>query len=314
MSDEDSLFKRYTRCFWHDYLGGLYSVDFGVQQSAPTCGPDTLLTELRVLAEHVRTAGFSVSRNEDIEDVSSVGLLFLLIPYAIGDLLYNHTRYDRDGRIPVLKEVKSHLDTFLMNMEQLNISIDLSCLDERTRKIESHRKQNELKEFVSKVHFSLCRRPVVLDDIDCLRDDILKMLEYFTLKASNDTRFVNDEIELLRLKPDDARMNVQAVPNDGKKLWSMKLDRTLIRSMIQKEVFRPDISMPRVSLEEFARMEYQRALERSTGKPSQHPESDDDAYSRERIEELQEEKKNRLWDDWKDENPRGSGNKLVNKG
>lgn len=312
MSDEESLLQRFTRCFWQEYIEGLCYADYGIDRTQCPRESSAVLDECRLLKDHIHCAGFTVSRNEELEEVSSAGLLFLVLPYTIGDLLYNHSQYDRDNRVSVLKEVKSYWETYLMQIDQLNIVPEVVSLDERSKKIESQLRQNELREVVPQLHFRFCRsgKP---SDIDDIRDDVIRLLEFFTHKVRNQLRFVVDEISLLISKPSDSQESVQP-SHSGKSMWSMKLDRTMIRSIMQENVFRPDISMPTITLDEFARMEYERALRSKTETAYQNRDSEDDFYVKQRMEELEQEEKDRNWDDWKDDNPRGSGNKLVNKG
>lgn len=313
MSDEESLLQRFNRCFWQDYVGGLCSSEFLIERTRTTAHEGEILRNFRLLSDQVRSAGFSVSQNEELDDVTSAGLLFLVLPYTIGDLLYNHSKYDRESRIPLLTEVKSCWENFLMYMTQLRICSDFDRCGERSRKIQAQLRQNELQKVVVQLHYRFCRSGVS-SDIDERREDVIRLLEFFTLKVRNDIRFVMDEIALLQTEPGDSQANVQQPPHDKKKLWSMKLDKTLIRSIKQNEVFRPDICMPSMSLHEFAQIEYEKALRLNVDDVNKNRDTGDDHYARERLEEMQNEEKDRVWDDWKDENPRGSGNKLVNKG
>lgn len=62
------------------------------------------------------------------------------------------------------------------------------------------------------------------------------------------------------------------------------------------------VVMPTMSLAECARREMEMEIVQGSGVvQSWESESDDDVEKR-------------VWDDWRDENPRGSGNKMVNRG
>jgi len=96
------------------------------------------------------------------------------------------------------------------------------------------------------------------------------------------------------------------------------------RDEIRSKVFRPGWSQPTMSLEEFGEREYQEAIER--GKRQKEAEARR-VHQPKRYEELVRDgmednaelvdasaKLDRDWDDWKDQNPRGSGNKMANRG
>ena len=93
---------------------------------------------------------------------------------------------------------------------------------------------------------------------------------------------------------------------------------------IRSKVFRPGWNQPTMSLEELGEREYQQAMEREERQRQAEAEQ---AKQPKRYEELVRDgmednvelvdasaKLDRDWDDWKDENPRGSGNKMANRG
>lgn len=96
------------------------------------------------------------------------------------------------------------------------------------------------------------------------------------------------------------------------------------RDEIRSKVFRPGWSQPTMSLAELGEREYRDAVEREQRQkeaeaqrkfqPKRYEELVKDGM--EDNEELVEAsaKLDREWDDWKDANPRGSGNKMANRG
>ena len=94
----------------------------------------------------------------------------------------------------------------------------------------------------------------------------------------------------------------------------------LRREQLVRAVFEPRMSGPTVSLEEFAEREVAEALRRQEQQAAAETqeenavrryrhlqeaglEDDEDLVDRATVNE-------RAWDDWKEQNPRGSGNKL----
>mmetsp|Transcript_16702 Transcript_16702/g.38562 ORF Transcript_16702/g.38562 Transcript_16702/m.38562 type:complete len:151 (+) Transcript_16702:1-453(+) len=96
------------------------------------------------------------------------------------------------------------------------------------------------------------------------------------------------------------------------------------RDEIQSKVFQPGWSQPTMSLEELGEREYQQAMEREE---RQRQAAAERMYQPKRYKDLVKDgmednaelvdasaKLDRNWDDWKDQNPRGSGNKMANRG
>ena len=96
------------------------------------------------------------------------------------------------------------------------------------------------------------------------------------------------------------------------------------REEIRSKVFRPGWNQPTMTLEELGEIEYKQAMERE--ERQKQAESERSLQPR-RYEDLVRDgmednadlvdasaKLDRDWDDWKDENPRGSGNKMANRG
>lgn len=96
------------------------------------------------------------------------------------------------------------------------------------------------------------------------------------------------------------------------------------RDEIRSKVFQPGWSQPTMSLAELGEREYREAIER--GERQKEAESRR-VFQPKRYEELVKDgmednaelveasaKLDRDWDDWKDQNPRGSGNKMANRG
>lgn len=93
---------------------------------------------------------------------------------------------------------------------------------------------------------------------------------------------------------------------------------------IRSKVFRPGWNQPTMSLEELGEREYKQAMEReerqrqTEGERANQPRRYEDLV-RDGMEDNAElveasAKLDREWDAWKDENPRGSGNKMANRG
>uniref|UniRef100_A0A7S4AX10 TAP42-like protein n=1 Tax=Pseudo-nitzschia australis TaxID=44445 RepID=A0A7S4AX10_9STRA len=118
-------------------------------------------------------------------------------------------------------------------------------------------------------------------------------------------------------------------PNKGLKVTHISQDAAtgqlrFKREEIRSKVFQPGWNQPTMSLEELGEREYQEAIEREA---RQKQAEADRVHQPKKYEDLVRDglednaelvdasaKLDRDWDDWKDQNPRGSGNKMANRG
>ena len=225
-----------------------------------------------------------------------------------GSLVYHHSKFEQHNRAQVLGEVKTAWSIFLNYCKQLGITSD-----ERSRDVRDIRRDSLVKRRLLQPSFMTVYNAV---DIDEVRDAVIDMLEYFLLECAEELRFVEEEISILKLRGDGSSKLAHIENEPPKKPWSLKIDKSNIRSILTSQVFRPDITLPSMSLDEFARLEMERmrASASSTSTPDGPSENDENFYRKLGRTEDEEEERAREWDDWKDDNPRGSGNKLVNLG
>jgi len=186
-------------------------------------------------------------------------------------------------------------------------------------------------------------------DLDSLkRSLILKELQIFKLEALENWSQSVRELPMIEqmIKMDSERMLKQKYTGDGDNIndpsfrppppSNKGLQVTHItqdaangqlrfkRDEIRSKVFQPGWSQPTMSLEELGEREYRQAIEREERQKQAEAER---VYQPKRYEELAKDgmednaelveasaKLDRDWDDWKDQNPRGSGNKMANRG
>nr|CEL70516.1 TPA: TAP42 family protein [Neospora caninum Liverpool] len=105
------------------------------------------------------------------------------------------------------------------------------------------------------------------------------------------------------------------VPGEAsRKPWVYTIkDRSDLRRLYREKVFTPGHNLPTMSLAECAAIEMEMEVNQiGAAKPKvvEQYTTAQARVAREEAKELEE----RAWDDWKDDNPRGSGNKMTNKG
>lgn len=294
--------ERFSGLFWRQFMGEFFG-DLRLEVVKPAPPASNLIESLKRLWEDARIASVSISANDELDDLQTSSLLFALIPFALGYSIYYRTQYKPEERLGILKETCALWNDFLRTCYQLELikQRDMSC---RTTKIESVKRQSLLKDSIRHVSVS--------KDLDESRQQVLDMLEFFGIQCQLEMRFVEDEIQLLILKPHESinPSKEDSIPN--KKPWSLRFNQDNLRSLFASQVFKPDIAMPTVSLAEFAEQEMRR-IKPATPEPGLSVD-DVDFYKNQRESERREARKERAWDDWKDDNPRGSGNKMGNIG
>lgn len=304
MADEETLIQRYSTLILKRFLGALL-LEEG-RTDVKVADLPTFVIELRKLLRDAESASVLVSPNEDIESASTSSILFCMIEFAIGSVLYHHMPFDRDNRHSVLRSVRSHWESFLRSCSQLGV-LKATGRDPHTReyKRESLHRQQSLKGSILKVMQS--------SDFDESRQDVVNTLEYFGISCQNDLGFVEKELLILSVDRSDSG-SVPTETDNRCSPWTLKLDQTNIKAFLASQVFKPDITMPSMSLREFAALECKR-LEAQSSSIGSPPSVDDEGYYRSlRRADEAAERKARRWDDWKDDNPRGFGNKLGNIG
>ncbi len=303
-SDDDTLMMRFRKLFWGRFLDLYTPLSEARGSSGFPDNPIELLNALEKLLAEALDARVMMSDNEDIDDACTASILFSLLPFLCGHVLYHLCEYQRDTRISQLERTRSFWDMYKKYCKHLGITSSSAGLDVReTLKHELVRTES-LKSSVFKVQRA--------QDLDDVREDVLKTIEFFWLDCKKFIRFVDEELDILRVGP----LLQSEQKQEPKKPWTFRVDKSNLKTILKRQVFRPDILMPSMSLDEFAKLELDRALgsQSTFSTPESHGSDDGDFYRMLNQQEIKAELSSRAWDDWKDDNPRGSGNKLSNLG
>lgn len=309
--DEDgSLMFRFHRVFFREFLAG-YREDLLTNSTRThdvvpekTLG---LIHRIDKLIHDAEYASVMISDNEDIESAATSSILFCVLPYVKGYLLYNHTAYDLNTRAGILSDALSAWRIFGKYCDQIGIFESDKGEESREAIISARKRQALLKESFLRVEAAT--------NIDDVRESVVDLIEYMMIEWKRNQKLAVQELELLKVR-DQSTRSMETTDRNAppRKPWTMRIDNTNLRATFASQVFRPDIAMPTMTLEEFAQLEMSRAL--SNRSPIRTPAVEDleNIYRNDAAEEEAEDDKKRAWDDWKDDNPRGSGNKLVNLG
>ncbi|UKJ87671.2 hypothetical protein MACJ_000109 [Theileria orientalis] len=161
------------------------------------------------------------------------------------------------------------------------------------------------------------------------RNTILDILKLFSIQSINHLNAIKMEIPFLELR----ERNKIAFSKDKVKTsapttkpWFLhidnnsKLDPSVVQSLYKKMVFLPGHNLPTISLDECARIEMEMDVKTIGCKGAGVKRKDSAELLEDKLDEQESEKSSvctddaREWDDWKDDHPKGQGNKEVNIG
>lgn len=312
MADDDggSLMFRFHQIFFREFLGR-YREDLK-SNNPRRCGivseyTQRLIHRIDNLMNDADYASVMISENEDVESASTCSILFCVLPYVKGYLLYNHTVYDGNSRAGILADVLNDWRIFRRYCRRVGKWESDDDHLSREAVIAARKRQTILQESFLRVETAI--------DIDDVREEVLELIEYMAIECRRNKKLASQEMDLLNLRDQSNRGTETTAPTIGpRKPWTMRIDNTNLRARFASQVFRPDIAMPTISLEEFAELEISRFSSNRTPLRTPASEDSENIYRYDAANEKADEDRNRIWDDWKDDNPRGSGNKLVNLG
>ncbi|CAH1763086.1 2559_t:CDS:2 [Entrophospora sp. SA101] len=286
------------------------------------------------------------SSNETIEDINTGDLRFLLLEAYIGDLTVKLTIGNRSE---ILNIAKSHLEQFLRNLEVHKFLKDMDRqyiedqfsgvkkdpAKKREEKIARYKREKETKAKVEALHQQLSSRrdkgkSKDEDDYDDInRDYVLTLIDLFTQKSIESLILINQELDLLNnMKKIQEQKNYNESStsslNDDNKIEEISRNnegpllskegkplRSFIitnqREEILQKVFRPGWRLPTMTIDEYLQKEAERGnIISGGGNMPEKKEIDDDDEQAVNAETY----KAREWDEFKDANPRGSGNQM----
>lgn len=310
--------------------------------SGTCCNPRlTLLSQLlcafRRLDALVEANHLLPSSNETLEDMTTTQLKYLTIPFVLGELFVEDT--DMKRRMASLNQAKVYFESFMSYIVQLRLGFkkDLSCWEyekkpkddlpsSRINKIERSVYQTELDVAIQTLMCSAAAAAAAegtdgstsdREEID--REWIITILKRFSADLSQHLEMIEQELPLLeRFQAEQAETPTVTKKNERDvtrvdlcRPKPVVLDRNplKIRAAFQDQVFQPGHRLPTMTLAECAEYEMKFMAKSKPNKIVEEFNANEFC-----AKELEEEKKARAWDDWKDEHPKGSGNKMKNVG
>lgn len=274
------------------------------------------------------------SRNEDLEEVSTADLRYLLLPALLGALTMKRT--GRDQRLQSVRTARAYFMDYLRTCKDYNVSrfelpqtedeaapsgntpvassSDLvSMAAQRQAKIERYRQKKELEAQLSDVKTAVESGQA---DDETTRDFYLLNARKWVGVSLEEVESIDQELVILKnmdvLNQSAARPSAQP-PRPPMKPF------ILTKDAVQARVFGAGYpSLPTMTVDDWYEQHRKQGVLPDQGVPRRVP-AEEDADAKEREEEDKETKadnddeealtKARNWDDWKDTHRRGYGNR-----
>mmetsp|Transcript_5342 Transcript_5342/g.15862 ORF Transcript_5342/g.15862 Transcript_5342/m.15862 type:complete len:377 (-) Transcript_5342:103-1233(-) len=304
---------------------------------------DALSGKLKAIALRVGQLRL-FSPNEELDDVGTADLKFLLVPSLLGGVL--GATCDLAERPRTLRQALVCWRGFAADCQRLGVahrddirSIDrnpedaLDAASKRDEKIARYKRSKEVDEKVA--HLFAKKRAVLGDefhwghgsgfDEDMERELILALLGRAVAQAAEDIGSAEQELPLLDLmaaRGGPGKAPKRPPPSTEKPFIVKIQDKAECTRLYKEMVFQCPYQLPTMSLAEAADIEMAEMHEREQAKATRqrdqmYEESDrwlsgDRQGAKEADDEEKKTYKDRDWDDWKDEHPWGSGNKMAN--
>jgi len=274
------------------------------------------------------------SKNEELEDVRTDVLQFLLIPYYLGELELKVV--DKD-RIFHLRQSQGHFTTFLNQAEHFRLihTDDLeafhredppSAEQKRQEAISRHTRKKKVAQQLQKV---ISKRDKLLKDLgeegleeldeEDHREEALALIQICILEAISQNSIVAQELSMLsqiqamRNQGVDPLDPTHRPPPQSNNIGNFTILKDGTRREITKGVFQTK-NLPSMTVEEWGAHQASLAASHSHGPSSQGRKAANEDEEDEDFDSDAKDLKAREWADWVDENPRGAGNTKGNIG
>jgi len=272
------------------------------------------------------------SKNEELEDIRTDLLKYLLIPYYVAELYLKINDVDR---VKHLKISKIKVMDFLNQCENLNLidKEDLNIIhregkadpvNRRDELINRGRKTKEIKQkldYINKKREAILKQLGVDDeyeesetggDEEVDREFSLLLIKDSIMKAIALLESIEFELPMLLEIQSIKDQNGGVVPPPKPPASTSKYQNFQIlpdgRRVVLDKVFRPSHILPSMTPQEAVEIEMKNGgMVSGKGGESSKKDSEDEEEEDDDDEKL---KKKRDWDDYKDDNPKGWGNSL----
>ncbi|TWW55848.1 immunoglobulin-binding protein 1 [Takifugu flavidus] len=279
------------------------------------------------------------SRNEELEEIATVDLKYMLLPALLGALTLK--KINRDKRLEIIQAAQAYFNDFLKRCKEYNVTdfelpkstdenrspgagSDLSTVGpsstdlvsmavQRRAKIERYRQKKELESRLTDVQRAVESGQA---DEEATRDFYLLNIKKWITVGLEELESIAQEVEILRSMGGG---NQGATRRPAQPVRPPMKPFILTKDALQAQVFGSGYpSLPTMSVDDWYEQHRKQGGLPDQGIPRKVP-VEEDPVAEEREKEEKEEKedkddeetlmKARNWDDWKDTHRRGYGNR-----
>lgn len=270
------------------------------------------------------------SANEELDEVSTIDLKYLLVPVVAGVLTIS-TQTPIENRLPTLVKAETLLREYLRQCRDYGVG-PLSEIDHclgrvagevsvngggRDRVVLNARRDAKIAKYKRNkdLENKLAHLKSVMDkagDIQTIDDEVVRkywisQMEKWVDTAVDNMETIDQEKEILSFRQNMQQNTIPAVPNVSQKNTPGTF--ILTRNKIQAQVFGAGYpSLPTMTVEEY----FESAIAAGTLPDQASKSAGNSTEDKDSLSEEQEEtelRKQRKFDDWKDTHRRGDGNR-----
>lgn len=263
------------------------------------------------------------SRNDELDDIPTADLKYILIPYLHAQLLCLTPSQSQQIRTVAIKQAVELFAAFLEqalhfeiyeDVHRSNTFLKLDSGTNRLQKIERFKKDKALREKIVALQKNCddeSERELRLAELNlavCTTVDKLPSIHCELEILAHAASLPEAERETAPTQPNPELLQSLAAAANALQINSSKHSREYIKSQIFKPSYKlPTMSIEQAGMKELAQAHEQRKRADSAG------EKEERRYSNLTEEEKDDENvaKQRRWDEFKDDNPRGWGNSKL---
>lgn len=284
MVSDSTIYQRFRACLCS--FSDLFISQNAINGDAKSKILHNLIPDLTILWSEIEQASL-FSANEELDDLSTRSLILMLIPAMLCECWTNVTIsvINTDTKIRRLEDLmksKNYMNIFTTLVKQYNIKInnidDLSK-DQRQIKIWKYKQVKRSNQSI----LTWIHSTTIDEDDDFIRDHAFEWITLFHFR-------------LLDLSLQQEIILLQSTQDIEQKFNPLPIKPFVLIPKTTSSVFKPHYSLPTMSIDEYLERELGINQALSTSKRSIKTE-DEQTY------------KDRQWDEFKEANPRGSGNR-----
>ncbi|NXU79790.1 IGBP1 protein, partial [Oreotrochilus melanogaster] len=251
--------------------------------------------------------------NEDVEEIASADLKYLLVPALLGALTLKQV--DLSKRLQHLESARSHFWRFLQLCSSYGLgsfSLLVAMASNRQAKIQRYKQKKELENRLASMRS--CVESGQADE-DQIREFHILQIQRWISTSLEEIESIDQEIIILRSRG-AAKQSAAPPHSTARQVRAPMKPFILTRDAAQAKVFGAGYpSLPTVTVDDWYEQRRRQGVMPGQSLPQRAPGITDEELQKQQQEKKEEEddeetlQKARNWDDWKDTHPRGYGNR-----